>query len=97
MKVGTKVVVTTDKDKRGIFYGVLESHDLQAETAKLTDARMCIYFCKSTRGVLGLAGIGPQPGSRVTPAIPSIELTGVTSVMECSDEACAKWEEGPWS
>lgn len=89
------VVVTTDKDRSGVFGGILESHN--GTDAVLKDARMAVYWSAETRGVLGLASIGPQSGSRITPAVPRIELNGVTSVIDCTDAAKEAWEDAPWS
>jgi len=91
-----KVVVTTDKDRRGVFFGTLLEHDIKASTCVLVDARMCLYWSSATRGVLGLAAIGPQKGSRVTPSVPRLELNGVTSVIDATDGAVARWEIGIW-
>jgi hypothetical protein len=96
MKKQTKVVVTTDKDRKGVFFGTLMSHDEDRETCVLRDARMCVYWSESTKGVLGLASHGPQKGSRITPSVPSIKLNGVTAVMECTEAAAAQWEKGLW-
>lgn len=92
-----KVVVTTDKDRRGVFFGTLESWDAAKQTCSITNARMCVYWSQSTKGVLGLASNGPQSGSRVTPPIPRIELNGVTSVMDITDDAAKQWEKGIWN
>lgn len=91
-----KVVVTTDKDKRGVFYGECEEIDYIPEVLKLGNARMAIYWPSETKGVLGLASIGPQEGSKITPPVPSILINGVTALMECSEEAIAQWEKGLW-
>lgn len=88
------VVVTTDLNRRGVFGGVLESSE--SGTAVLRDARMCVYWSRETRGVVGLAAIGPQKGSRISPPAPRIELDGVTSIMDCTDEARKLWEDAPW-
>ena len=90
------VVVTTDASRRGVFAGKLERQDGEGNV-RLLDARMCVYWSTATRGVLGLAAIGPQEGSRIGPAVPSIELNGVTAVIDMTDEAVKKWEEEPWS
>ena len=89
------VVVTTDKDKRGVFYGNLVSE--KKDVVELTDARMCIYWSTETHGVTGLAGIGPQKGSRISPIIPKIKLSGVTAIMDCSDKAVEQWKEDLWN
>lgn len=90
-----KVVVTTDKDCRGVFCGVLES--VNGDETTLSNARMAVYWSAKTRGVLGLASIGPQEGSRITPAVPGIKINKVTSIMDCTEEAWALWESEPWS
>ena len=87
------VMVTTDK--RGVFAGYLEAET--QKTVTLSEARMCVYWSQETKGVLGLAACGPQQGSRITDAVPSIKLTGITSITDVTDEARAKWEAAPWS
>lgn len=89
-----KVVVTTNKDRRGVFFGTLQNKEKDIVT--LHDARMAVYWSEPTKGVLGLASIGPQAGSRITPPVPSVELDGVTAVMECTDVAVTQWEKGIW-
>jgi len=87
--IGKKVVVTTDKDRRGVFFGTLESVD--GDIVVLSSAQMCVYWSEATRSVLGLSSIGPQEGSRISPVVPQIELNGVTSVALCTDEAVEQW------
>jgi len=86
------VVVTTNKDRRGVFFGELEAYDEKAETVSLNNAQMAIYWSSETKGVLGLASIGPQVGSRITPIVPKISLNGVTSVIDCTPEAQKQWK-----
>jgi len=90
------VVVTTDKDRRGVFGGYLESHDKDNAYAVLTEAHMAIHWSPETRGVTGLASIGPQKGSRISPPIPRIELNGVTAVMDCTEQAEELWQKQIW-
>ena len=95
MKMKRYVVLTTAH--RGVFFGEVVEYDLTNKIAKLVNARMVIYWSVQTRGVLGLAAIGPQKGSKVTPFIPAIELTDVVSVMDCTPVAVAVWmEEEIW-
>ena len=93
--IGKKVVVTTDTTRRGVFFGTLA--DDQGDVVTLTDARNAIYWSAETRGFVGLSAIGPQPGSKIGPACPSLRLNGVTSIAECSEAAITAWEAGPWS
>lgn len=93
---GTKVVVTTDMNRRGVFFGVLKSHDGNGRVV-LSEARNCVYWSASTHGFIGLAAKGPQNGSRVSPSVPELELDGVTSISTCTESAAAAWEAEPWS
>ena len=86
------VVVCTDK--RGVFFGYATHTD--GDPLRLTRPRMCVYWDKETKGVLGLAATGPTSGCRVTLAPPAIELRGITAVIECSEAAVAAWEKSPW-
>ena len=86
------VLVTTDK--RGVFFGRLIKNG--ESTVTLAEARNCIYWAKETKGFLGLAVTGPIGDSRIGPAVPEIELRGVTSISRCTDEAVARWKEAPW-
>ena len=88
------VVVTTDKDRRGVFGGELVSHE--GDRVVLRNAHMAVYWSAETKGVLGLASIGPQKGSRITPPVPRIALDGVTAVMDVTTEAVARWRAEPW-
>ena len=88
------VVVTTDKDRRGVFGGILESHD--GDMVVLRDAQMAVYWSAETRGVAGLASIGPQAGSRISPPASRMEINGVIAVIDASAEARKAWEAQPW-
>lgn len=87
------VVVCTDK--RGVFFGY--ATDTKGDPIILKRARMCIYWSSACKGVLGLASIGPQPGSKIGKAVPEIELRQITCVIEMTKEAVEKWEEGLWA
>jgi hypothetical protein len=90
------VVVTTDKDKRGVFLGQLQKGNIKSGVCTLTKARMAVYWSKETHGVLGLASDGPAEGSHITPEIPRIELVGVTAIMDATDKAVEKWQTTTW-
>ena len=92
---GRPVVVCTDK--RGVFFGYLPpDYKPGQEVIVLREARMCVYWSAACHGVIGLAAVGPMSGSRVSPAGPSIELRGITCVMDCTPESAAIWERAPW-
>ena len=88
------VVVTTAH--RGVFVGYADAIT-DAPTIRLARARMVVYYSAPTRGVLGLAARGPQPGSRVTSAVDALVLRDVTGVARATDAAAAAWEAEPWS
>jgi len=88
------VLVTTNRDRRGVFCGELVSE--KTNVVELKDARMAVYWSKKVKGVLGLASIGPQEGSRITPKVPRIKLNGVTSITDCTKEAIKNWEKELW-
>ncbi len=89
------VVVTTDKDRRGVFFGKLVKQESES-TCVLADAQMAVYWSIKTHGVLGLAANGPADGSKITPSVPRIELNGVTAVMDATDAAREAWQKRPW-
>lgn len=88
------VLVTTEH--RGVFFGYLTGEP-KKEQVTLERARNCIYWTSNVRGFLGLAKHGPSAECRVGPAAPKITLYGITSVTECTPEAVARWEDGPWA
>ena len=89
------VVVTTEL--KGVFFGyVPEGTDLSGTVLRIEQARMCVYWDQTTRGVNGLAAQGPKRGCRVSPSVPAMTLQKITSVMETSPEAAQAWESGPW-
>ena len=97
------VLITTDKDKRGVFMGYVEESEIEAlhkekrNTIRAKDIRMCVYWDKDiTRGVIGLAGNGPSEKCRITSAAPSGVLDGVTAILEITKEAEEKWKKEPW-
>jgi len=77
-----------------IVYGTLVAKDLKNGTATLTDTRQCLYYTKETGGEAGLAAIGPQAGSRLSPKTTgAVDLVGVGMVAECSVTAIKAWED----
>ena len=86
------VMVTTEH--RGVFAGF--ANDTSGDTIQLRQARNCIYWSSSLKGFLGLASDGPDSSCKIGPAA-DIELRKVTSVVEVTPDAQAKWEKAPWS
>jgi hypothetical protein len=92
---GKAVVVTTEH--RGVFFGYIQDYEPGQKAVRLHDARMCIHWDTSVRGVLGLASSGPSRMSRVGPAVPVIDLAAVTAIMAATDSAVSAWESAPWA
>lgn len=92
------VLITTDSNKRGVFAGWLEEKYIEGDSIGviLSEARNCIYWSQTTRGVFGLAAKGPDENCRIGPAVPRLELIGITSVSDCSQEAQKAWGKEPW-
>lgn len=79
---------------RGVFFGY--GSDTNGSTVTLARARMCVFWDQSMHGVLGLASQGPSEKCRVGEAVSSIELHGITAVLEMTPEAVKRWEAGLW-
>ncbi len=96
----TKQAVVICTAKRGVFFGYTDETPqaiVDRGSVTLTNPRICVYWSATTRGILGLASIGPQSGSRISPAPPSLAVSEITAVIVCSDEARDKWEGSPWN
>lgn len=92
-KADIGLVVTTAH--RGVFFGYGKPTD--ENIIRIEKARMCVYWSADVKSVLGLAATGPTKSCKVGPAVPAITLRDVTSIMECSEEATAKFEAAPWN
>lgn len=88
------VVITTKH--RGVFFGYVEDDSKLPNSITLSNARMCIYWSSSIKGVLGLASTGPNSSCRVGLPVPKFEAWEITAVIDCTPEATEKWEAGPW-
>lgn len=76
---------------RGNGRGRLRDEDL----VKLKNARCAVYFSSPTKGLFGLAAIGPQKESRVSPPVASVTLRQEV-ILDCTPEAVKAWDEEPW-
>jgi len=71
------------------------TNDTTGPEIVLTNARLCIFWNDSVRGVFGLADSGPNENCKVGPAI-NCTVRSVIAVLEVSAKAVTKWEEAPW-
>ena len=90
------VLITTDKDKRGVFMGLIDPKDADKETIVAEEVRMVIYWSKDVCGVVGLAANGPTSGCRISPPAKKATIKGVTAVMEMNEDALEAWRKEPW-
>lgn len=86
------VIVTTEH--RGVFFGY--ATDTDGETISLERARLCVYWSRDVRGFMGLASGGPTDSCRIGPPA-DITVRAITSVIEVTPEAVARWEAAPWT
>jgi hypothetical protein len=86
------VMVTTEH--RGVFAGF--AADTTGDVINLREGRNCVYWSSDLKGFLGLASVGPNSNCKIGPAA-DIELRKITSVVEVTPEAQAKWVNAPWS
>lgn len=95
-KAAKKVVVFSRAPNSSwarILYGTLVSADATAGVATLKDVRQCLYYSKETGGEVGLAAIGPQAGSRLSPkSTGEVKIAGVGLISDCSEAAIKAWE-----
>lgn len=94
-KVANNPVVVTTLH-RGVFFGYINGQPTDVKTIRIERARMCVYWSADIKGVLGLAATGPNKNCKIGPAVPSLMLFDVTSVMEASEEAAKMWETVVW-
>jgi len=90
------VLITTDKDKRGVFLGYIDPEDAGKDDIKAENIQMCVYWSADVHGVLGLAANGPTKGCRIGPPVKSGLIKGVTFIAEASEKAVKAWKEQPW-
>ena len=83
------VLVTTLH--RGLFFGFTSAKDGD-ETIRLTKCRNILYWSAECKGFLGLAANGPKTGSKLGPAVDSVEVRDITSVADLSAAVGAAFE-----
>lgn len=93
-KVNNVPLIVTTAHK-GVFFGYGTPSD--AATIRIENCRMVVYWSADVKSVVGLAANGPTAGCRIGPKAPAITLRDVTSVIEMSAEAAAKFEVCKWS
>ena len=90
------VLITTDKDKRGVFFGYINAEDVSKDELRAEQVQMCVYWSRDVGGVLGLAAGGPTKTCRVSAPAPAGYIKGITLIVEASEEAVAAWKLQPW-
>ena len=90
-----KIALLVTTKHKGVFFGYGQPGG--QETIRLERARMCVYWSKDMRGVLGLASQGPSRTCRVGPEVPAITLRDVTAIVECTPVAEEQWRKSLWA
>lgn len=83
---------------RGVFFGYATKTD--GDVVRITRARNVFSWTtapSAERGILGLASVGPQPGSKIGARAPGLELRNITAIAECSAEAVTRFEASTWA
>ncbi len=94
--IGAHCLMTTDKDKRGVFIGILGAYDTASKVARVRECRMVVEWSVATRGVLGLAAKGPQEGCRITDPVPLARIEGVEFICRMYPNAVEKVDAAKW-
>ena len=84
------IILTEFKE---IFFGYTK--DTTGDRIQLHNARQACYFSEKTHGLLGLASMGPQSGSRIGPSA-NLEVRKIVNVIECTSKAADAWEAAKW-
>ena len=84
------VVITTEH--RGVFFGTMTAHDIDARRATLKGAVMAIHW-NTTGGLFELASAGPNAGSRLSVVAPSMEVEKITAIMDVTEAAETAWAQ----
>lgn len=84
---------------RGVFFGYTDQDELgEGDSLEVESMRMCIYWSRAMRGVLGLAQQGPDSDCRVGPRVEGTSrLFGVTGIFPVAEAAKERWESAPWT
>ena len=81
------VIVTTLH--KGVFFGYADN--TEGASIKLRSSRLCVSWSTAMGGFMGLASMGPDKTCKIGPRA-DITVRDITSVIEVSPEAVAKWE-----
>jgi hypothetical protein len=96
-KVAVERPVLVMTGLRGVFFGY--ATDVDGETVRITRARNVFQWSTppaAEKGILGLASVGPMPGSKIGARAPALTLRNITGVAECSPEAVTRFEAATW-
>lgn len=87
------IILCCGQDGKATVYGKVESYPVPGEPVTLYDARMILEWTGG--GIFGVASRGPNPGSRITHAVPCVMETVWQEWIECTPEAASVIEEYP--
>jgi hypothetical protein len=82
---------------RGVFFGYATK--TTGEQVTITKARNVFYWSqlpKGHEGILGLATVGPQAGSKLGARVGSLTLRNISAIVECEKAATERFEAASW-
>lgn len=91
MSAPRPVLITTAH--KGVFCGLIDAdQDLAATSMPLRNARMAIYW-NTTRGIMELAHVGPNSGSKISAPADIAMLNDITAVFDVTADAWRAWQD----
>ncbi len=95
------VIVTTDKDRRGVFFGKIVSQENDPNeitwTVELEEAQMVVYWAASVKGLLGLAANGANEECKITSEVPKLKINGVTAIIDVAEGVLETFKKNYWA
>lgn len=90
--------VVLTNTSRGVYFGELRNEPAAGESAVLYNARHCFTWRAhpESKGVWGLAVLGPAEGSQVGPTIPRLTIGSGWQFADCTPEAVEAWHKSTW-
>ena len=91
-------VLAVSKHRDIIFGYVPKDFQLGTdEKISMKNARQGVYYSSDMRGFSGLAVQGPSNSCKVSFSVDEFTLLGCVRLLDCTEEAAKKWEQGPWN
>jgi|GEM_PF-6449657 len=98
VRIGQYVVITTKTRRWLVLHGILRAvRGEHEDIVELENVRCAVYYSAATRSHMGLATTGPAAGSRISTAVEHATVSGVETIMVCTEAATAMWQREEWA